>query len=71
MERKDRRGIDVAFLSRNEVRDPRHHEIEFSADVAARVGDTRPILEATFVLDDGSLRRGRALPSALPSDGDA
>lgn len=66
LERKDRRGIDVAFLSRFEVRDPRHHEIEFSADVAARVGDTRPILEATFVLDDGSLLTGYAVHFPAP-----
>lgn len=66
LEGKDRRGIDVAFLSRFEARDSRHHEIEFTADVAARVGDTRPILEATFVLHDGSLLTGYAVHFPAP-----
>lgn len=66
LEGKDRRGIDVAFLSRFEARDPRHHEIEFPPEVAARIGDTRPILEATFVLDDGALLTGYAVHFPAP-----
>ena len=39
--------------------------LSFSADVAAR-GDTRLILEATFVLDDGSLLTGYAVHLPAP-----
>ena len=66
LEGSDIRGIDVAFLSKFPVTAPKLHEIKFPASQRARVGDTRPILEATFQLPDGSLLTGFAVHFPAP-----
>ena len=66
LEGRDIRGIDVAFLSKFPVTAPKLHEIKFPASQRARVGDTRPILEATFQLPDGSLLTGFAVHFPAP-----
>ncbi|RPG23603.1 MAG: endonuclease/exonuclease/phosphatase family protein [Gammaproteobacteria bacterium TMED50] len=66
LEGKDIRGIDVAVLSKFPVTDPKLHEIRFPASQRARIGDTRPILEATFNLPDGSLLTGFAVHFPAP-----
>jgi len=53
LEGKDRRGIDVALLSKLKVVDSELHEIDFPDADKRRVGDTRPILQSTFELPDG------------------
>jgi endonuclease/exonuclease/phosphatase family metal-dependent hydrolase len=56
IEDNDSRGIDVAFLSKlPQIGSAALHGIDFPADFAHRVGDTRGILEATFELPDGTL----------------
>ena len=57
IEGKDRRGIDVAFLAYPAI-DTKLHEIKFPKSQRRRVGDTRPILEATFTLSTGELLTG-------------
>lgn len=63
----DTRGIDVAFLSRLPVQGRAQlHEIEFDAGFADRRGDTRGILQADFVLPDGSLLTGFSVHFPAP-----
>ncbi|MEM7363655.1 MAG: endonuclease/exonuclease/phosphatase family protein [Pseudomonadota bacterium] len=66
LEGNDIRGIDVAFLSKFPVSEPKLHEIKFPASQRARVGDTRPILEATFLLPDGTQLTGFAVHFPAP-----
>ncbi|MDC1478328.1 endonuclease/exonuclease/phosphatase family protein [Pseudomonadales bacterium] len=66
LEGKDSRGIDVAFLSKLKVLDAAHHEIVFSASVRDRVGDTRPILSATFELPNGERITGYSVHFPAP-----
>ena len=66
LEGKDIRGIDVAFLSRFPVRDAKLHEIRFPEAVKRRVGDTRPILEATFELPGGEMITGYSVHFPAP-----
>lgn len=54
IEGHDRRGIDVAFVSRLAlVGAAQLHEIPFSPGTRKRHGDTRGVLQATFALPDG------------------
>ena len=63
----DTRGIDVAFLARLPVHDePQLHEIKFDQEFADRHGDTRGILQADFVLPDGSLLTGFSVHFPAP-----
>ncbi len=63
----DTRGIDVAFLTRLPVQgQPRLHDIEFDPEFADRHGDTRGILQADFVLPDGSLLTGFSVHFPAP-----
>lgn len=67
IEGDDRRGIDVAFLSRLETDgEAVLHQTDFSAFEAWRVEDTRGILETTFVLPDGTLLTGFAVHFPAP-----
>ena len=67
IEGDDNRGIDVAFLSKLELdARPRLHRIPFDRAEPARVADTRGILEASFVLPDGSLLTGYAVHFPAP-----
>jgi len=66
IEGTDRRGIDVAFLSRLPLASPaRLHPIEF-VEFAERGADTRGVLEATFELPDGSLLTGYSVHFPAP-----
>jgi len=63
----DARGIDVAFLTRLPLQgQPQLHEITFDAEFAERRGDTRGILQAEFVLPDGSLLTGFSVHFPAP-----
>jgi len=67
IEGQDVRGIDVAFLSRLELSEPATlHEMTFAEEFSDRVGDTRGILEATFVLPDGALATGFSVHFPAP-----
>ena len=67
LEGNDLRGIDVAFLSKLPLADAAVlHDIEFAAEFADRVADTRGILEATFTLPDGSLLTGFSVHFPAP-----
>jgi len=66
LEGKDVRGIDVAFLAKFPAQDARLHEIRFPESERSRVGDTRPILEATFELDSGERLTGFAVHFPAP-----
>lgn len=67
LEGHDRRGIDVAFLSRLKLAAPaKLHRPEFRGVGRARRDDTRGILEATFVLPDGGLLTGFAVHFPAP-----
>lgn len=66
LEGKDRRGIDAAFLSKLKVLDAHLHEIEFPSSLKERVGDTRPILSATFVLPNGEKLTGYSIHFPAP-----
>ena len=66
IEGKDRRGIDVAFLSKYQAVGAKLHEIKFPKSQKRRVGDTRPILEATFKLPTGDLLTGLAVHFPAP-----
>ncbi len=66
LEGKDIRGIDVAFLSKFPAIDAVHHEIQFPESERARIGDTRPILQATFELPDGEKLTGFAVHFPAP-----
>jgi endonuclease/exonuclease/phosphatase family metal-dependent hydrolase len=63
----DRRGIDVAFLTRLELAEPaRLHRIDFTGAGEDRAYDTRGILEATFVRPDGTLLTGYSVHFPAP-----
>ena len=66
IEGNDSRGIDVAFLSRFPVLEVRLHNIQFVEAVRSRVGDTRPILQASFELPDGTRLTGFAVHFPAP-----
>jgi endonuclease/exonuclease/phosphatase family metal-dependent hydrolase len=67
VEGDDNRGIDVAFLTRLEISGkPKLHRIPFDGAEPERVADTRGILEATFVLPDGTLLAGYAVHFPAP-----
>jgi endonuclease/exonuclease/phosphatase family metal-dependent hydrolase len=67
IEGHDNRGIDVAFLSKLELASrPKLHRIPFDSADPARVADTRGILEASFVLPDGSLLTGYSVHFPAP-----
>lgn len=63
----DVRGIDVAFLTRLPVvGEPVLHALELPEEFAARQGDTRGVLEATFELPDGSQLTGFSVHFPAP-----
>ncbi len=66
LEGNDVRGIDVAFLSKFPVLDASLHGIQFSAADKRRVGDTRPILQATFALPNEERLTGFAVHFPAP-----
>lgn len=67
IEGHDIRGIDVAFLSRLPLaEDPRLHAFPHEGIDDARRGDTRGILEATFILPGGALLSGYAVHFPAP-----
>lgn len=67
IEGNDLRGIDVAFLSRLPlVGEPALHPIVFEDIPEERVRDTRGILQADFLLPDGSLLSGFAVHFPAP-----
>jgi endonuclease/exonuclease/phosphatase family metal-dependent hydrolase len=67
VEGDDNRGIDVAFLTRLAISGkPRLHRIPFDNVEPSRVADTRGILEATFILPDGTLLAGYAVHFPAP-----
>ena len=67
IEGDDRRGIDVAFLTRLELAEPPTlHRIDFTGVGEDRVYDTRGILEATFVRPDGTLLTGYSVHFPAP-----
>lgn len=67
VEGTDKRGIDVAFLSRLPLaKEPVLHRIVFTGFEQSRVDDTRGILEATFRLPDGALLTGYAVHFPAP-----
>lgn len=66
IEGKDRRGIDVAFLSKYQAVGAKLHEVKFPKSQKRRVGDTRPILETTFKLPTGDLLTGLAVHFPAP-----
>jgi endonuclease/exonuclease/phosphatase family metal-dependent hydrolase len=67
IEGQDIRGIDVALLSKLPLADePILHEIVFDDEFASRVGDTRGILQADFVLPGGSILTGYAVHFPAP-----
>ena len=67
IEGDDRRGIDVAFLTRLELAEPATlHRIDFTGVGEDRVYDTRGILEATFVRPDGTLMTGYSVHFPAP-----
>ncbi len=66
IEGDDRRGIDVAFLSRLPlVSEPVHRVASFDA-FRDRAGDTREVLEASFELPDGSVLTGFSVHFPAP-----
>lgn len=66
LEGKDRRGIDVAFLSKLPVKDAKLHPITFPQSLKKRAGDTRPILEASFELPNGDELTGFSVHFPAP-----
>ncbi len=66
IEGQDLRGIDVAFLSRLPViAGPVHHDFE-ATGFPDRQPDTRGVLEAKFLLPDGSLLTGYSVHFPAP-----
>ena len=66
IEGQDNRGIDVAFLSRLPVTgSPTLHPLKIDG-FEDRIGDTRGVLEATFMLPDGSSLTGFAVHFPAP-----
>lgn len=67
IEGDDLRGIDVAFLTKLELAsEPVLHRIPFRGFDAERVADSRGILQADFVLPDGSTLTGYAVHFPAP-----
>lgn len=67
IEGDDIRGVDEAFLSKLELAgEPTLHRPDFSAFEEKRVLDTRGVLQADFVLPDGSLLTGFAVHFPAP-----
>lgn len=67
IEGDDVRGVDVAFLSRLALHgEPQLHAVDFGDAEPERVLDTRGILEATFVLPDGTLLTGFSVHFPAP-----
>ena len=66
LEGKDKRGIDVAFLSKFPITDARLHPITFPSSLKRRAGDTRPILEASFELPNGETLTGFSIHFPAP-----
>ena len=66
IEGRDRRGIDVAFLSKLTVIEAKLHPIIFPKSLKGRVGDTRPLLEATFELPNGEKLTGFSVHFPAP-----
>ncbi len=66
LEGKDIRGIDVAFMAKFPAVNAQLHEIEFPEAERDRIGDTRPILQATFELPDGDRLTGFAVHFPAP-----
>jgi len=67
IEGQDHRGIDVAFLTRFELAgEPVLHRNPFSGFDAKQVADTRGILQADFILPDGSILTGFAVHFPAP-----
>ena len=52
VEGNDKRGIDNAFISKYEILSTELHQIKFTGGTKDQIGDTRPILEGIFKLDD-------------------
>jgi endonuclease/exonuclease/phosphatase family metal-dependent hydrolase len=66
LEGDDARGIDVGFFSRLPLARPAVlRRIEFE-DFPDKAGDTRHVLEATFILPDGALLTGFAIHFPAP-----
>jgi len=66
VEGTDARGIDVAILSKFAMADePKLHPLDLP-DFPERAGDTRGVLQATFVLPDGSLLAAFAVHFPAP-----
>jgi hypothetical protein len=67
IEGDDLRGIDVAFLTRLELaNEPVLHQADFTAFAKERIADTRGILQANFVLPDGSVLTGLSVHFPAP-----
>ena len=67
LEGTDKRGIDVAFLTRLPLAEPPIlHPLDLPDEFADRVGDTRGVLEATFRMPDGSLLTGFSVHFPAP-----
>jgi endonuclease/exonuclease/phosphatase family metal-dependent hydrolase len=66
VEGDDKRGIDVAFLTRLPLAEPARLRAADFSDYPDRVGDTRAVLEATFELPDGSLLTGFSVHFPAP-----
>ena len=63
----DLRGVDVAFLSKLELaNEPILHRADFSAFEERRALDTRGVLQADFVLPDGSILTGFSVHFPAP-----
>lgn len=66
VEGQDNRGIDVAFLSRLPITEPPTlHPLAIDG-YEDRIGDTRGVLQATFMLPDGKLLTGFAVHFPAP-----
>ena len=66
IEGDDLRGVDVAFLSKLPLAKPAQLRRVAFDDFPDRKGDTRDVLEATFVLPDGALLTGFAIHFPAP-----
>jgi exonuclease III len=67
LEGTDKRGIDVAFLTRLPLAEPPVlHPLDLPEKFAERAGDTRGVLEATFSMPDGSLLTGYSVHFPAP-----
>ena len=52
VEGNDNRGIDNAFISKYEILNTKLHPIQFTGGSKEQIGDTRPILEGVFSVDE-------------------